>query len=217
MTDTFQVYTAIEQIGIMAGMRGGFAPEVALAVTGVLMDEDIHVFEFTMNSTQPVMAMRATKDAYGERAFVGMGTVLDTDAARKVMDFGVDFVVSPAFDPEVVRYVLDAGVMMIPGVLTPTEAVSAWKMGVPLLKVFPVGALGVTYFQTMFGPLNHMKFMTNGAINQENARAFVQAGAVACGMSGWLTGDGTMALETIRARAQMLKTAIATARESRSQ
>lgn len=206
------IYSRIANIGVMAGMRGAFVPEAALAVTGVLMEEGLNVFELTMNSQQPIAAMRTVKQKYGGAAYVGMGTVLSTDDARQVMDAGADFVVSPAFDPEVVRYVQDAGVMMIPGVITPSEAVAAWQMGVSLLKVFPVGALGVGYFQAMFGPLNHMKFMCNGAMNQENARAFIQAGAVAAGMSGWLTGDGTTALETIRSRAQTLKAAVAQAK-----
>jgi 2-dehydro-3-deoxyphosphogluconate aldolase/(4S)-4-hydroxy-2-oxoglutarate aldolase len=190
-------------------MRGAFAPAAALAVTSVLLEEEINVFELTMNSDAPIEALKTLKDAYGEQAFVGMGTVLSVDEAKQVIDAGGQFIVSPAFDPDVVQYVLDAGVMMIPGVITPSEAVMAWKMGVPLLKLFPVGALGVAYFKTMFGPLNHMKFMCNGAINQENARSFIQAGAVACGMAGWLTGDGTTPSESIRARAAMIKTAVA--------
>lgn len=211
-----QVYNRIEEIGVMAGMRGAFTPDVALDVTGVLIEEGFNVFEFTMNSVQPLDAMRDVKDAYGDGAYVGMGTVLTLDDAKTVLDAGADFIVSPAFDPDIVRYVLDAGVMMAPGVLTPTEAVNAWRMGAPLLKLFPVGAVGIGYYKAMFGPLNHMRFMCNGAMNQENARAFLQAGAVAAGMSGWLTGDGTTALETIRARAQMLKTAVTQAKEVRA-
>lgn len=189
----------------MAGMRGAFPPEVALSVTKVLMDEGINVFEFTMNSVQPLEAMRAAKDAYGDDAYVGMGTVLTQEDARRVLDAGADFVVSPALQPDIVRYVLGAGVMMAPGVMTPTEAVTAWQMGAPLLKVFPIGAVGVGYFKAMFGPLGHMRFMCNGAMSHENARDFIQAGAVACGMAGWLTGDGTMPPETVRERAQLLK------------
>jgi 2-dehydro-3-deoxyphosphogluconate aldolase/(4S)-4-hydroxy-2-oxoglutarate aldolase len=193
-------------------MRGPFGPEVALAVTSTLYDEGLSVFEFTMNSEQPIEAMQAVKAKFGEDAFAGMGTVLSVDDAKRVIDAGADFVVSPVFQPEVVRTVLDAGLLMAPGVTTPTEAQAAWEMGVPLLKLFPIGALGIDYFKAMFGPLNHMKFMCNGAMNQENARAFIAAGAVAAGMGGWLTGNGSTPQESIRARTRTLVTTIQAAK-----
>ena len=209
MTDPYAVLQQIEKVGIIAGTRGNFPPEVMLPLAQVLMEESINIFELTMNSVQPLEAMQAVKQTYGEHAYVGMGTVLSVVDARIAMDAGADFIVSPAFDPQVVRYVWDAGTLMIPGIITPTEAVMAWQVGIPLLKVFPIGALGVEYFKAMFGALSHMRFMCNGAINQENARAFVSAGAIGAGVFGWLTGDGKTSLEIVRARALSLKTAIA--------
>lgn len=208
------IFEQVKTIGMIAGFRGAFPPDAAVHVTDILMDEGINVFELTMNSERPLEAMQAVKAAYGDDAYVGMGTVLDVNAAQQVMDAGADFVVSPAFDIEVVRYVQHAGVMMIPGVLTPTEAVQAWATGVPLLKVFPIGAAGVPFFKAMFGPLGHMNFMCNGAMHDENAGEFIKAGAIAAGMSGWLTGDGSTPAETIRARAQSLKAAIAAGRSA---
>lgn len=198
-------YEMIEKTMILAGTRGAFPPEVALRVAAVLVSEGINVFELTMNSEQPIEAMQAIKREYGAEACVGMGTVLDVDTARRVLDAGADFVVSPAFQPEVVRVVLDAGVLVAPGVITPSEAVNAWAMGVKILKIFPIGPLGLDYFKAIFGPLDHMKFMCNGGMNAENAYAFIQAGAVACGMAGWLTGDGHMALDVIGQRAHRLR------------
>jgi 2-dehydro-3-deoxyphosphogluconate aldolase/(4S)-4-hydroxy-2-oxoglutarate aldolase len=212
MTNPMDVYHRIVDIGAMAGMRGNFGPENATRTTAVLFEEGYSVFELTMNSVDPIPAMQAVKAQFGDDAYVGMGTVLDIETAQQVMDAGADFVVSPVLQPEVVRYVQDADVLMIPGIITPTEAMQAWTLGAPLLKVFPVGTLGVDYFKAMFGPLNHIKYMCNGGMNQENARAFIQAGAVAAGMSGWLSGDGTTPAETIRARARSLKANIAQAR-----
>ncbi len=209
-----QVLQRIETIGTVAVFRGAFPPDAVLRVTGVLMDEGINVFELTMNSEQPVAAMQAVKAAYGEDAFVGMGTVLDVEAAQQVIDAGADFVVSPAYDPDVVHHVLAAGVTMVPGVITPSEAVQAWATGVPLLKVFPIGALGVPYFKALRGPLSHMKLMCNGAMDGDNVGDFIKAGAVAAGITSWLTGDGTTPPATIRERANALKDIIAAARRT---
>ncbi len=204
--------SAIENSGIVAGMRGAFPPDVALSVSEVLLNEGIHVFEMMMNSDEPIAAMRAVKDEFGPEVCVGMGTVLDLDAAKAALDAGADFVVSPAFQPEIVRAVMERGVLMGPGVATPSEAVAAWGMGVGLLKLFPIGALGIDYFSAMFGPLKHMTFMCNGAMDDQNAREFIQAGAVACGMGGWLVGDGTWSQSRLRSRARILVNAVRSAR-----
>ena len=207
-----QALAAIEAGGIVAGMRGAFPPDVALQVSETLLGEGIAVFELMMNSQEPLAALQALKTAYGDEACVGMGTVLDVDAAHAALDAGADFVVSPAFQADVVAAVQARGVLMGPGVATPSEAVAAWGMGVDLLKLFPIGALGVDYFRAIFGPLRHMRFMCNGAMDDYKAREFIAAGAVACGMGAWLVGDGAWSRSRLRSRARILVNAVASAR-----
>ncbi len=199
---------AITASGIVAGMRGAFPPEVALRVSEVLMNEGITVFEMLMNSEQPLAAMQALKQEYGAEACVGMGTVLSVEAAKAAMDAGADFIVSPAFQPAVVEAVMARDVLMGPGAATPSEALAAWDMGVKLVKLFPIGALGIEYFEAVFGPLGHIRFMCNGGMNDQNAREFMRAGAVACGMGGWLVGDGTWSRSRLRSRARILVNAV---------
>ena len=207
---------ALDQIkagGIVAGMRGAFPPDIALPVSEILMAEGISVFEMLMNSEAPIATMRALKAEYGDDACVGMGTVLDVNTAREAMDAGADFVVSPAFQPDVVREVMANDILMGPGVATASEAVAAWGMGVKLLKLFPIGALGIAYFSAIFGPLKHMTFMCNGAMDDQNAREFLIAGAVACGMGGWLVGDGSWSKSQLRSRARILVNAVQSTRD----
>jgi 2-dehydro-3-deoxyphosphogluconate aldolase/(4S)-4-hydroxy-2-oxoglutarate aldolase len=198
-------FDSIARSGLMAAMRGKFPPAVALDVTGVLMKAGIPVFEFTMNSEQPLEAMQAAKREYGDDACVGMGTVLDTDMAKRALDAGADFVVAPSFSREVVEITHQAGVLAIPGVITPTEAVDAWATGAKLLKIFPIGVLGLDYFKAVRGPLDHIAFCCNGGMDETNVGPFIKAGALACGMAGWLTGDGSLPLETIARRGQILR------------
>lgn len=201
-------YEMIQQDGIVAVMRGAFVPEVAVRTATVLLEQGIHVFELTFNSEQPIAAMQAVKEALGDDACVGMGTLFEVDDAQRVIDAGPDFMVTPAFVPDVVQLALDADILIAPAVATTTEAAMAWKMGVKVLKLFPVGVLGIDYFKVMTGPLSHMKFMCNGGMNADNTAPFIQAGAVACGVSSWLTGTGSMADETLRNRAVQLKAAV---------
>lgn len=211
--DSQTAFSYVQQGGIVAGMRGAFPPEIALHVAEVLMGEGINSFEFLMNSEQPIEAMQAVKQEFGDEACVGMGTVLDVETAQRVIDAGADFVVSPAFQPKVVTAVLAHDILVAPGVATPSEAVEAWDMGVKLLKLFPIGALGIDYFKAMFGPLGHMTFMCNGAMDDQNTRDFISAGAIACGMGGWLVGDGTWLDSRLRSRARILVNAVDSARE----
>lgn len=210
--DSDSALQRITASGIVAGMRGAFPPEVALAVCEILLNEGISNFELMMNSERPLEAMRALKDEFGDAVCVGMGTVLDSATAETAIDAGADFIVSPAFQPQVVTAVMARGVLAGPGVATPSEAVAAWSMGVTLLKLFPIGALGVDYFRALFGPLKHMTFMCNGVMNDRNAREFLAAGAAACGMGPWLVGDGTWSKSKLRSRARILLNAVQSAR-----
>jgi 2-dehydro-3-deoxyphosphogluconate aldolase / (4S)-4-hydroxy-2-oxoglutarate aldolase len=203
--NTESAYTMVERSGIMAGMRGDFPPDTAVRIAHVLVEEGINVFELMMNSVEPVEAMQAIKREFGDAVCSGMGTVLDVESAQRVLDAGADFVVSPAFHPGVVKAAQAADVLVAPGVITPTEIVDAWALGVKLLKIFPIGPMGIDYYKALQGPLGHVKFLCNGGTDDITVRQFMEAGAVGCGMSGWLTGNGHTSLDTIRHRARTLR------------
>jgi len=201
-------YEYVERCGLMAGMRGYFPPDVALRIVRVLVEEGINVFEFTLNSAQAIEAMWATKREFGADVCAGMGTVLDVNSARRVLEAEPDFIVSPAFSPAVVEVVQAADVFIAPGVITPTECVDAWAMGVKMLKLFPIGPLGLDYFKAVRAPLDHMKFLCSGGMNPDTVRQYLQAGATACNTATWLTGDGSLPLETVRQRARTMRTVV---------
>jgi 2-dehydro-3-deoxyphosphogluconate aldolase / (4S)-4-hydroxy-2-oxoglutarate aldolase len=208
----------IEQSGLMAGMRGKFPPDVALDVAqALLFSAQIDVFEFTMNSEQPIEAMQAVKRRHGSSVCAGMGTVLDAEMARRVIDAGGDYIIAPSFNREVIDVAQRAGVLVVPGVITPTEAVDAWATGAKLLKIFPIGVLGLEYFKSIRGPLSHIKFICNGGMTDENVGDFLKAGAVAAGMAGWLTGDGSMSLNLIEQRARTLREIVTSVRSGQPQ
>ena len=198
-------YKRIEQSRLIAGMRGCFAPEIALRTCTTLLEEGIANFEFTMNSEEPIAAMCAVKRRFGEDVCVGMGTVLSVASAQRVLDAGADFIVSPAYQTAVVQHVQARHTLIAPGVITPSECLAAAEMGVRMLKIFPIGPLGVEYFKAIRAPLANIAFLCNGGIHAENTREFLAAGAFACGLAGWLTGKGELPQETIRSRARQLR------------
>jgi 2-dehydro-3-deoxyphosphogluconate aldolase/(4S)-4-hydroxy-2-oxoglutarate aldolase len=206
--NTDAVVRHIQSAAIVATMRGHFPPEIALDVCAVMHEVGITAFEMTTNSTQAFEAMQAVKARFGDGVVVGMGTVLEADMARRALDAGADFVVGPSLNRGMVETVQAAGVLPVPGVMTPTEIADATLLGCRLLKIFPIGALGLEYFKAVRGPFDDVLFMCNGGITDENAGAFLKAGAAACGVAGWLTGDGSWPLDKIRQRAESLRRAV---------
>ncbi len=213
--NTSTALARFERSGIVVVLRGAFPPDSALPVVETLLEAGLDAVEFTTNSGQAFAALQAVRAAFGADVCAGMGTVLDAEAARRALDAGADFMVAPSFSPAVVAAAQAADRLIAPGVITPTECVDAWALGVRLLKLFPIGALGLDYFKALRGPLNHMTFMCNGSIDDANTGAFIQAGALACG-TGWPVGDGTWPLERVRERARRLRGVVDAARDSRA-
>ena len=119
---------------------------------------------------------------------------------EEALKAGADFLVAPTLDAASVSTAHAAGVLMAPGVGTPTEALTASNLGCKLLKFFPAGALGINYFKAMRGPLNHLDFTCNGHMHVGNIADFLQAGATACGVAGdGLAGNGSRPLPEIKA------------------
>ncbi len=203
----------IARTKLMAALRGGFDPKKAIEVCEVLHANGMDIFEFTMNSKAPVDTLKAVKQHFKDRALVCMGTVLSASVANEVLDAGADFLLSPGTKLDVVKATHTRDRLMCAGVFTATECIAAWENEVRLLKLFPVGPVGVNYFKAIRGPLNNMNFLCDGGMNLENVGHFLAAGAFACGLVEALTGTGQEPLEEIDRRAKLLQNNITAARQ----
>jgi len=117
---------------------------------------------------------------------VGAGTVLDTETARQAIEVGADFLFSPVVNAEMIQFAHRYGRMAIPGAMTPTEVLLAVEAGADIVKLFPAGALGVSYLEQLRGPFPYIPFIPTGGINSGNAVSFIQVGAVAVGIGSSL-------------------------------
>jgi 2-dehydro-3-deoxyphosphogluconate aldolase/(4S)-4-hydroxy-2-oxoglutarate aldolase len=112
---------------------------------------------------------------------------LDEEAARHCVDAGARFLTSPGFIPEVVAHANKANVVVLPGALTPTEIIAAWKAGSDLVKIYPTGHIGgVQYVRALKVPLPQIPLIATGGVNQLTASDFILAGASAIGVGGEL-------------------------------
>jgi 2-dehydro-3-deoxyphosphogluconate aldolase/(4S)-4-hydroxy-2-oxoglutarate aldolase len=115
-----------------------------------------------------------------ERVVVGAGTVLTTDDARKALKAGASYLVSPAFDEDVMTFTKKEGVVSIPGACTPTEIYRAYKAGGDIIKLFPfveIGGLG--FLKAIRGPLPFVRYMLCGGATLENISKYLAADAAA--------------------------------------
>jgi 2-dehydro-3-deoxyphosphogluconate aldolase / (4S)-4-hydroxy-2-oxoglutarate aldolase len=116
---------------------------------------------------------------------IGAGTLLHQDQLKVAIAAGAQFLFSPHTDPTLIELAVKQGVPMIPGALSPTEIVTAWQSGASSVKVFPIqGVGGASYIQSLRGPLEQIPLIPTGGVTVDNAVGFLQAGAVAVGLSG---------------------------------
>src|SRR3984885_13477635 len=114
---------------------------------------------------------------------VGAGTVQNIETARACLAAGAKFITSPGLDLEVVEFAVKAGVIVIPGVLTPSEIMAAVKAGADFIKIFPCSLVGgVDYLRALRAPFPHVSFIASGGVNQQTAGKYLAAGAVAVGI-----------------------------------
>lgn len=179
-------HTVLETIGqsrvisIIRGIDAGNADTLIKA----LRDGGITTLEITMNT--PAALSIIEKASKIEGLSVGAGTVLTLDMAKKSIESGAQFVLSPSLDTEVIAYCLENDVLPVPGVFTPTELYTAYSHGAELLKIFPSGAVGPQYIKDLLGPFGGMKLLPVGGVSVENTAAFMRSGAYAVGVGSYL-------------------------------
>lgn len=149
----------------------------------------IHFIEITMTVPGAVDIIRHMCEKYKDNAevVIGAGTVLDPETARTVILAGANFVVSPSLDIETIKLCNRYRIPMIPGVFTPTEAVTALTYGCDILKVFPSNLVGPSAINSFKGPLPQGEFMPSGGVDVNNVADWLKAGACAVGTGSSLT------------------------------
>lgn len=110
---------------------------------------------------------------------LGLGTVLDADTAARGIAAGAKFIVTPAVRPAVIQACKTAGVPILSGALTPTEACAAWDAGADVIKIFPAEFFGPAYIKSLKAPFPQMEFLPTGGVTPETIGAFLRAGAFA--------------------------------------
>ncbi len=162
-------------------------PEKAANLAKALVKGGLPIAEITFRTEGADKAIKIMKTNFPEM-LVGAGTVLSIEQVDKAVLAGAEFVVSPGFNPKVVKYCTENNINIIPGCLNPTDIEMALDMGITTIKFFPAEAAGgIKMIKAMSDPYQMIRFMPTGGINTGNIKDYLECkNVVACGGS-WIT------------------------------
>ena len=189
-----EVRSRIEEVGIIPAVRA-FSPEDALFAAEAVSRGGIPIVEVPLTVPEAYKVIsHLVQNA--PNVIVGAGSVLDVETARRCLDAGAQFLTSDGLDPETVKFAVKADAVVIPGTLTPTDVIAAWKLGSDLVKVVPCGQVGGdSYIRALKAMFPNVPLIAAGGVNQQTASNFILAGAVALGI-----GEELIPREAIRLR-----------------
>lgn len=177
----------------------------AAPLAHALAEGGLKAVELTLRTASACEALAAAKKAEPELV-VGMGTVLDEAGARRAIDAGADFLVTPGAPPALLQSLIGLGVPFLPGVATASEAMAARAAGVTLMKFFPAEPAGGTaYLKALSGPLPDLIFCPTGGVGPDAASAYLALKNVVCVGGSWLAPRdliGARDWDAIRANAR---------------
>jgi Entner-Doudoroff aldolase len=191
-------------VAILRGIQPGEAVEVGDA----LYDAGIRIVEVPLNSPTPLVSIAALRAHFGARMIVGAGTVVSVEQVHALADIGGQISVSPNMDIEVIRAVLDRGMVPLPGISTPTEAFSAIKAGADVLKLFPAGSLGPNFLKALSAVLpKHVRVLAVGGIGAKDFASWQPTGLAGFGLGSEVYKPGDTSKE-VNAKASQAVRAI---------
>ncbi|BAY13290.1 bifunctional 4-hydroxy-2-oxoglutarate aldolase/2-dehydro-3-deoxy-phosphogluconate aldolase [Calothrix sp. NIES-2098] len=164
------------------------APEMELAKQMALTVAagGMQLIEITWNSDRAAELISQLRSEL-PNCTIGTGTLFNVQELKEAIACGAQFLFTPHVDLAMIQAAITQDVPIIPGALSPTEIVTAWNQGASCVKVFPVEAVGgANYIKSLQGPLGKIPLIPTGGVNLDNAKDFLEAGAIAVGLSSQL-------------------------------
>lgn len=211
--------TIIEKVlekKIVAIVRGVYGQD-CLNLAKALHAGGVDLLEVTFDQSSPETLNRTSDtvkllcDELGSEMIFGAGTVTTLEMLNLAIEAGAKFIVSPDINEEVIKATVAAGLVSMPGAMTPTEIVTAHRYGADFVKVFPTSNLGASYIKAVRGPLNHIRMLAVGGVNEKNIAEFMAAGVVGAGVGGNLVNKKWIADGEFDKITELAKTMIANA------
>ncbi len=180
-----EITEKMKSIGIVPVVTINDAEDTA-KICDALFEGGLRAAEITFRTDDAEDAIRTASERFPEM-LIGAGTVLSCEIAEHAIDAGAKFIVSPGFDQEVVSYCITHGIAVYPGIGTPTEIISAIRVGLNSVKLFPAEQSGGTgYLKAISAAFPGVSFMPTGGINEGNAGDYLMLPQVFCVGGSWM-------------------------------
>lgn len=197
-----QWQTTLPLIAILRGVT----PEEALAHVGAVIDAGFDAVEIPLNSPRWQKSIPAVVEAFGSRALIGAGTVLQPEQVDELAKMGCRLIVTPNIQAEVIRRAVGYGMTVCPGCATATEAFSALDAGAQALKVFPSSAFGPEYIKALKAVLPpDVPVFAVGGVTPENLAQWIKAGCAGAGLGSDLYRAGQSVERTVQQATAFVK------------
>lgn len=210
MTDWLATVKQEQVIAVIRAFPKALGKQLAQA----MRQGGVRLIEITWNSDQPEQLIPELRAEMPD-CIVGTGTILNEAELNRAIALGSQFVFTPHVNPKLIATANAHNIPIIAGALSPTEIITAWQAGSTAVKVFPAQSVGgVNYIKSLQGPLGNIPLIPTGGVTLENAPAFIEAGAIAVGLSSQLFPQSLIHAENwdaITKRAWTLKQTLYTA------
>lgn len=210
-----EIVARLREVGIIPIIRAPNA-DVAMPVAEALLQAGLPVAEITMTVPNAIQEIGAVVKRLAGKILVGAGTVTDADTARRAVDAGAEFIVTPCLVPAVIDAAQRANVAVLPGALTPSEIFEAFRLGGDMVKVFPVQSVGgAAYLRALRGPFPGIPLVPTGGVTLENIGEMFKAGAAAVGVGSELISKDALLRRDYAAIGALAKQFLAAVRRAR--
>src|SRR4051794_28351380 len=168
----------LRSAGIVAVLRAPSA-DSAVATVDALVRGGVTGVEITFSTPGAAEAIGRVHERYGDGVHLGAGTVLEAEQAVSAVEAGARFLVSPGSEPALAAAMAGTGAAILLGALTPTEVMTARRLGSTAVKIFPASLGGPGYLRSLRGPFPDVPLMPTGGVTADNLADWFRAGAVA--------------------------------------
>ena len=179
------MYEVFAQNPLLAILRN-VPKKITLDYAGAILKGGVKVFEVALNSPDALEQITMLRKAYGGQCLIGAGTAITVERAQAALDAGAQFLLTPGTPLDVFAFCRDRNVMLLPGVLTPTDVAVSLQYGFKTMKLFPAGDMPRSYVKDLKGPFDDTNYVAIGGVTPENIPEFRKAGCLGVGLASSL-------------------------------
>lgn len=169
--------------------------EDTLDYARAIVDGGVRCFEVALNSVDGFRQIERLCAEFGSDVAIGAGTAITEERAKRALEAGAKFLLTPSAQPEILDYCKSQGVALLPGALTPTDVAACVTRGFSTMKLFPAGDMPVNYIKSLKGPFDGTEYVAIGGVGSGNIREFFCAGFLGVGL-----GSNIMPAEAVRSK-----------------